>query len=333
LISGLFLFSSLASAKPSLCSSEPVFLLPEAAVINMLNLDLMSDGPVSLPQRVQCGLTGENWRVCLDCTSRISAAAFSKARPMLASRSHREWHYWWHAIRVALGADGVYTTFPSQDTISQWQKQGWLPTGDVSQFVTDHKLGGHLAGEDFLYMHRQMIKMVQVELAHQGEKCMTPWYDLPLSALDNEWPLPRALALQTRGQSTVDEQQLLDTARSLSDKVRNDRYMRSVSLNQLGNEIENSFHAQLHLLYASPHSKCLNPNTDDSVDCDDLTHNRSSHVNIHFWKLHGFIDELIGHWLRANGKTNVAVDCRASSDPAGCYQWKGTWLGVLPEDL
>ena len=64
---------------------------------------------------------------------------------------------------------------------------------------------------------------------------------------------------------------------------------------------------------------------------DWLNDTYGSHVNIHFWKLHGLVDQIVDKWLAPNGYTAIAQDCNGNPK---CYQWQGTWVGdnVPPPD-
>jgi hypothetical protein len=51
-------------------------------------------------------------------------------------------------------------------------------------------------------------------------------------------------------------------------------------------------------------------------------------VNPRFWKIHGYVDNAIMLWLRANGKKRIALEC--PQNDADCHQWSGEWIGNLP---
>lgn len=330
-------FSSPAEASSSasgfLCGASNVFLADEQMVVNLLDSIVMAQPRANgekprFPKRGQCGLPGENWRVCTACTSLKDTPGYQQVLPFLADKTHREWHAIWHKIRRELSADGINNFPPERPVIEGWQRAGWLPS-NVDEFVARHRIGGPLAGEDFFYMHRQMIKMLHIELANLGAPCLSPWTELPSSVLDSKWPAPRAAGARDKGHVAA-EQRMLDEIIELSGDLRKPEYLRARTLSEFGNAVEAQIHGKLHLMYASAKSGCRDVETDDSIACDELTHDRSAHLNPYFWKLHGFVDQLIGEWLKAHGKTEISTDCTKSADPGRCYQWQGTWLGKLP---
>ncbi|CAN5460246.1 hypothetical protein BH10BDE1_BH10BDE1_07950 [soil metagenome] len=333
------LFSPAAHGEASsafICGANNVFLASEDMVVNLLDSIAMTRPRAAgekprFPKRGQCGLPGENWRVCTACTSAKDTPGYDKVLPFLADEGHRNWHAVWHKIRREMKGDGVNSFDAEKSVMQTWQREGWIPE-DIDAFVTQHRIGGPLAGEDFFYMHRQMIKMLQIEMANVGAACISPWLELPSSALDAKWPVPRAVTAR-KPEYVKDEQQLLDEIIEVGQELRRPEYLRQITLSELGNAIEAKIHGKLHLLYASPISGCKNPETDLSVKCDELTHDRSAHLNQHFWKLHGFVDQAIGDWLKANGKDTIAVDCSQTEIPSRCYQWKGLWLGRLPKPM
>lgn len=328
-----------------ICGSGNLFLADEAAVVNLLDsiyilgpaaVEARSRGSkVSFPKRNQCGLPGEVWRICTGCTSSREIPGYSRVLPFLADPAHREWHAVWHKVRREISADGINSFPPDEQTLLEWQRGGWIPLGDdrtkvIEAFVRDHRIGGRLAGEDFFFMHRQMIKMLQIEMANLGVPCIAPWVDLPPKATDAVWPVPRLLETR-KTENIVHEQRFLNEILEIANDLKQPDLLRSISLSELGNRVEAALHGKLHVLYASGESGCRNPDVDNSLTCDDLTHDRSAHLNKYFWKLHGFVDGFVGDWLRANGKTSIATDCTQVANPATCHQWSGTWLGRLPD--
>lgn len=318
-----------------ICGNVKTYELQEDSVQNlMFNISLGLDIP---PPRhyIQCGLPGINWRVCSHCEDRNLKTLLNNVSEMLSTKEHRDWHYYWHAIRRELSFDANNLP-PTEERLNSLARQGWIkfadnasfhPKEDFNQFIKNHAVGGELAGEDFLFMHRQMIKMLQVEQSVRGMSCIAPWYEIPTSPLDREWPVPRAKYFSEKSMDISYEKMELDNILYAAEELKSDKYLRKVSLNRLGLDIEARIHGKLHILYAAPHSKCIDPMTDNSIECSDLTHDRSSHVNKYFWKLHGFIDQLIGLWLKANNYSYVYKNCKESPDINKCYQWKGTWLG------
>tara|TARA_Y100001958_G_C21245721_1_gene575591 strand:+ start:701 stop:1765 length:1065 start_codon:yes stop_codon:yes gene_type:complete len=333
--------SGVASGQSSnsfICGSTQTYSLSEYDAQSIIYLSNLSSKHPDPDHFEQCGLPGLDWKVCKSCSSKKSEDMLVNVLDMLSSKEHRDWHYYWHSIRRELSFD-LNNLPPSIGRLNELVDSGWIKMKekkdqysrqDFAQFIKDHSSGGLLAGEDFLFMHRQMIKMVQVELAARGDSCIAPWYELPNSVLDSEWAVPRAVYLKEKGKDISYEQNELDNILSMSEQLRDVGYLSRTSLNDLGVDIENMIHGKLHILYAAPNGGCLDPRTDNRKQCSDLTHDRSSHVNKYFWKLHGFIDQLIGDWLEVNGYSYIYRDCSESPIPQKCYQWKGTWLGNEP---
>lgn len=321
-----------------ICGDVKTYALNEGIVQALIFNQALNQGVAPPNQYIQCGLPGLQWKVCSSCETRDKISLLKNVSKMLSSKEHRDWHFYWHSVRRELSFD-MNNLPPSNEKLNNLARSGWIrlpekknsyEQKDFKHFIRDHAAGGNLAGEDFLYMHRQMIKMLQVELGATGSACIAPWYELPKSSLDKHWPVPRAVHLFEQSKNIQYEQleleMILDTVANLQDE----NYLQRVSLNRLGLDIEEHIHGKLHILYAAPSSRCLNPMTDNSIECSDLTHDRSSHVNKYFWKLHGFIDQLIGSWLAANGYKYIYKTCDDSPNPKTCYQWKGTWLGNEP---
>jgi hypothetical protein len=104
----------------------------------------------------------------------------------------------------------------------------------------------------------------------------------------------------------------------------NPDYLRSVTLGQLGSDMEFTIHNDMHMRWAGPSSVGYRPSTStvqeidgqwDSPAYDYLGDTYSSHVNSIFWKIHGWVDDRIEDWKREH---NIA----------GEIQWKGTWIGA-----
>jgi hypothetical protein len=106
-------------------------------------------------------------------------------------------------------------------------------------------------------------------------------------------------------------------------RYTSDAYLRSVSLGQLGADIEFTIHNNMHMRWASQPAVGIRPNGSllatinprwDVPEYNYLGDTYSSHVHPTFWKLHGWVDDRIEDWKRANGVV-------------GEISWKGTWLG------
>ena len=214
-------------------------------------------------------------------------------RQMLASEEVRVHHYLWHQVRNRNRWENGFTDEQRASLIAQsWQ----APRFEI-------EAGG---GIDFLFMHRRMIAMVDRMLADAGASDyprVEGWQDIPFDHDDAVWPMPAAWETDdARMRWILEQTKSRATTEFYRNRVRNefaDRdWLRTQSVDQLGTELERSIHGWMHLHWSAP------PPADPfSVEAsnDYLGSPFSSHVNKHFWKLHGWIDERIIAWEDANG--------------------------------
>jgi len=264
-------------------------------------------GSISQNQKVQCGLPGEEYRICSACTNEFPEDSMQILRPILASKDHTDWHAKWHKIRLldVSMKDDLFQKLQMADLIPQQVSK--------EEFLKAYKTGGTLAGENFFFMHRMMIKMVQFELAMQGKSCVAPWLDLPESVNDPVWP-------------SIGTDERLTMLKNLVAKFQNPEYLKKVSLNALGGIVEPTLHQHLHEFYRS-RGGCTEEAKAQGY-CDDLIPVETSPVNKYFWKLHGLMDDLLGRWLAAHGYQEISKNCDGRE---ACYQWRATWVGKYPK--
>ena len=161
-----------------------------------LVVNVLADLPENGASRslVPCAVEMENFQVCRLCQDEVTDEQLLIVRLLFGESEHRDWHLNWHLIRDQFNYDGMNTLAPTEKSLSAWHKEGWIPNSDLNnlaQFSRLHRAGGLVAGEDFLYMHRQMIKMSQSILSKYGLPCIAPWYDMPETVKDPLWPVPR----------------------------------------------------------------------------------------------------------------------------------------------
>ena len=96
--------------------------------------------------KLSCG-GGDDWKVCYSCKDRLSKSEWAKVKKMLSLPAYRNWHSSWHA----------------------WE-------GDESQRTG---MESPKLGEAFLFMHREMIRSVQANLASKGLPCLKIRKSLP----------------------------------------------------------------------------------------------------------------------------------------------------------
>jgi hypothetical protein len=79
-----------------------------------------------------------------------------------------------------------------------------------------------------------------------------------------------------------------------------------MSLDYLGRRIENGIHDWMHIHWsAEPWYQGKSDQDINDVRNDWLASPYASHVNVHFWKIHGWINDRVDDWARANGVNNV----------------------------
>jgi hypothetical protein len=234
-------------------------------------------------------------------------------RPFVGAKDHLAWHANWHKVRTQKDWDaaGLITL----------RTKGYLPDSMTDEEFAKHLIYGDKFGEDFLYMHRMMLKMVQLELAANGLDCIAPWTEIP-AADDKLWPVPQVES----GYSDADDaERSLAMFRKQLNALKDPSYLKSVTLNKLGLKIEPVLHQSLHNFYSS--IPACSPEAKTQGFCDDLLPIETSPLNKHFWKIHGLVDSLVGDWLQAHDYKEISIDC---GDRAACYQWQGTWVGKYP---
>lgn len=238
----------------------------------------------------------------------------------LASERMRMYHALWHFVRDK----------PSWEGLPPAQKQplideGWTPP----RFAEEDG-----AGTDFLFMHRRMIEMVNAwaqqsppdgsgggdghghnggndhgsgaadTSKHKGASAfVVGWLDVPWDHNDPVWPMPE-VDLTIPGHKDLfgrskDYEVTLYYRGRCADEFNDRTYLSSVTLDAFGTELEGSIHGWFHMHWSA--SPPANPNSLDTSN-DWLGSPFSSHVNRHFWKLHGWIDDRIRAWEDANGR-------------------------------
>jgi hypothetical protein len=179
------------------------------------------------------------------------------------------------------------------------------------------------SGEDFLFMHRRTIALANAILAEVGNSScprVEGWERIPPPG-DADYPVPDFPDSGLEELMSVEyfEQYIAPWERQYTDSD----YLRSVTLGRLGSDIEVTIYAAMHMRWAAPSKVGYRPVTTiaggigerwDAPAYDYLGDTYSSHVNPIFWKLHGWVDDRLEDWKRANGVT---------SEP----DRRGTWLG------
>jgi len=207
-------------------------------------------------------------------------------------------------------------------------KLGWAPPrpalaydSEGNQIIMDF----NGSGEDFFFMHRQMLQEVNQMVADTDYEKVVGWKHCPYPG-DPVWTVP---APYPTGDTGFDDLlvQMKSDAFFWSDIQPTDEmlwdhdYMRNVSLATLGSHVEFSVHKWMHLRFSSLPDLGIrpvpvNPTPDIDTKWDNLTYQYlgdtySSHINYVFWKIHGWVDDHIEEWRKANGLDSI--------------YWSGTW--------
>lgn len=247
---------------------------------------------------------------------------------MMADRGWRMAHYVWHEVRNMW----LFYDDPTRQTLTDL---GWKPPRPAREPDPNNQprpILNNDSGEDFLYMHREMIRAVNERLAGDVDyPRVVGWPRLPEPS-DADYPVPPAWDTGDADFNSYLQKVKSDTAFSDQFKPWQGRYtdetfLKSVSLGELGARIEFTIHNQMHMRWCAEPATGIRPDADpsnpsgidvvwDNPAYDWLGDTYSSHVNSVFWKLHGWVDDRITAWAAANGINDI--------------QWKGTWMGKMP---
>ena len=244
---------------------------------------------------------------------------------MMARRAMRQHHYLWHSAR------NNWLRFPD-DVKAVFRRLGWeLPRPAVD--AKGAPIETNDSGEDFLFMHRQMIEQVNQTLAEVADPDyprVEGWARIPAPG-DADYPVPPPFDTGNPDFNASLQGVKSDQFYDQRIKPREQRYtdqgeLRRLTLGELGSQIEFSVHNWMHLRWSAaisefrpdpgPHEPTAIAAKWDRPSYDWLGDFYSSHVNPRFWKLHGWVDARIGDWAKANGVE-------------GPIPWKGTWVGKL----
>lgn len=268
--------------------------------------------------------------ICTSTTDTVSAQQLEAIIDFFGSREMREIHRDWHQLRMDWRS-------MSSGTRDSWLANGWTSpqpqnyffpywpesTDDPARVEHDYlmEIGTNVAGEDFLFMHRHMVKKLRQLLIARNLPCVSGWNPIPMNILGETgqgdwWPVPSGNWSKSKIKKTFEnikkwELQYLDP-----------EWLKAHSLGYVGQTVELTIHNKVHELWAGK-DICAGLNDRAQAHCNYLKDNYTAAINPVFWKLHGWVDSLIDHWLAANGFREISSNCGKKD----CYQWKGQWLG------
>ncbi|MGK9429104.1 hypothetical protein ACSSTO_03950 [Bacillus atrophaeus] len=280
----------------------------------------------------------------------------NNVRDLLASRHHRLHHAVWHSVR-----NRWLSLTESQR--QQIRALEWRPGGMEFERPSLSKKGDPIlnngSGEDFLFMHREMIREVHSMMTHP----IKGWTAIPAPGsfiIEQEFASshptfhhsgnPDGFAVPKAWINNLDEEtnrriKYIKTdgfywsrMRWWDREFKNSQYLSTLTLGELGALIEWSVHNDMHMRWASvprdpstgePLPEGRKDNDIDKVwdtpDYDFLGDFYSSHVNPIFWRLHGWIDDRIGDWFQAHEKAHPG-EVKQSRIKGVPWFKKGKWV-------
>jgi len=183
-------------------------------------------------------------------------------------------------------------------------------------------------------MHRQMVNAVNRMVADTDYERIVGWKHTPYPG-DPRYPVPPKyetgfgveMDVMFDNSKTDDFfwTQIVPTEERLFDH----EYLRATSLGKFGSQLEYTIHVWLHLRYSGlPPIGCRDVNTanptpnidakwDHPTDYQWLGDPYSSHVNPTFWKIHGWVENHIEEWRKANGLETVPWENTWENGPEG----------------
>jgi hypothetical protein len=268
---------------------------------------------------------------CMSWNQAITPAQQKVVDRVMGSREHRLHHALWHAARGGLRASEVAQLTNAFGPT--WQEARPLcPSPRDASSSTYNPVG-----EDFLYMHRTMISMLQAAFIEAGLPCVKGWDHVPSLA---EFAPPDS------DREGAKSDQALVRLKEWDEAFRNPEWLKTKTLSQVGWALENTLHNNLHMRFATTNPPRgytdAAPIGFDGKFPYEWTYDRPAYnwladpygaaLNPTFWKIHGYVDSIIDRWLEANRFTSIADECHGL---ASCYEWKGKWLAEvsLPKSM
>lgn len=268
---------------------------------------------------------------------------------LMGSLQHRLHHQLWHASRDEWA--GL-----SNDRKSLLRDLGWQPgPKEAERNATGPGRYSNGAGEDFLFMHRQMIDQVR------AIEPIASWRTVPgTSALTSFAPNFKAYQVGNPDGFALPDAWIVpgdpDTTHWLHElrrtstlygrflvweaKYTDPAYLSGVTLGEMGARIEATIHNWMHMRWAS---MPRDPDTGEAIpegratldfdakwcesEYDYLGETFSSHVNPIFWRLHGWVDDRIDDWFRAHEAAHPGEVKRMDKSGVKWFE-PGIWVQI-----
>lgn len=256
---------------------------------------------------------------------------------VFAERGHRLQHVVWHSVR------GMWPTL-NDEKRRRIETLGWKPPRVATEYLrgqSSRPVITNGSGEDFLFMHRQMIVLFRDLMRRAGESPDVAWV-VPPQPGDAEdappaWEIPANRVLERRIRALKTDEYYWSRLRWWDRDFKDPSHLRTLSLGELGSLIEFSMHNDMHMRWSA---QPADPDTGrpgqgrpswdidrrwDRPAYDYLGEFYSSHVNPFFWRLHGWVDDRIDDWFRAHEEAHPGEITRIEH---GGVQWfaAGKWV-------
>lgn len=245
-----------------------------------------------------------------------------KVAELFASRNHRLHHALWHGLRDYWNNESLVSELAKVEITKlywnpprpslKWNRDGWIP------------LTTNGSGIDFLFMHREMILEFDEAMKKEGADPDIGWKLIPEPgrpesthpgiSVPPTWELPESLKwLERRFKAVKSDEFYWSRMRWWDRDFHDHRYLRNLTLGELGSLIETSVHNDMHMRWAGTP---IDPETGkptvmgrpensmdkkwDNVKYDFIGETYSSQVNPIFWRLHKWVDSIIDEWFIAH---------------------------------
>ncbi|HEX8532903.1 MAG TPA: hypothetical protein VF662_01935 [Allosphingosinicella sp.] len=262
------------------------------------------------------------------------------ARDMLASEAHRLHHAAWHDVR------GQWQDL-SDGKRNAIRHLGWQPGHGIERPALSRgsPIVDNGSGEDFLFMHRQMIGAVRALYDQAGETPIASWRAIPAPGgpqddgfeIPPNWSQPDE-PTRRRLEALKSDTFFWTAMRGWDRQFKNAAYLSGLSLGALGSILEFTVHNDMHMRWSSaprdPASGDVVPDGRSATDFDPrwshpgydfLGEFYSSHVNPVFWRLHGWVDDRIDDWFAAHEAAHPVDVERTTIDGIDWFK-PGRWV-------
>jgi hypothetical protein len=252
-----------------------------------------------------------------------------RVRATLAKRVYRMHQFLFDELRA------FWLTYP-EEMRKKICALGWEPPRPAAD-ENQREISSNNSGEDYLFMHCQMIAFANSLLADEGDPDfprVEGWVGIP-GPDDPDFPVPPPFFppeghpvthtfLPRAKARDFYERRIIRWERTCGDAA----FLKTLTLGELGTLIEGTLHDAVRNRWAAaPAAIRPDPPTAgepiwegwDDPDYDYLRDMYGMHVNPIFWKFFGWVQDRVEDWKVANGIF-------------GRDFWTATWIGKMPED-